>query len=55
MKELLLTISQADIRSISGIRIRQSAARGIATHMRACTGFDGGLEVGEAIRSGTLR
>ena len=22
---------------------------------RACTGFDGGLEVGEAIRSGTLR
>ena len=22
---------------------------------QACTGFDGGLEVGEAIRSGTLR
>ncbi len=25
------------------------------TDLRACTGFDGGLEVGEAIRSGTLR
>lgn len=24
-------------------------------NIRACTGFDGGLEVGEAIRSGTLR
>ena len=34
--------------------VRLSAARDKAS-IGACTGFDGGLEVGEAIRSGALR
>lgn len=55
MEELLLIMNQADSGSISEVRIPQSAARVTAMIFRACTGFDGGLEVGEAIRSGTLR
>ena len=42
------------IKTINKFTYRQSANQKSIT-IRACTGFDGGLEVGEAIRSGTLR
>ena len=32
-----------------------NSAKSRGACIRACTGFDGGLEVGEAIRSGELR
>ena len=37
------------------MRLEQRSRLHTRKDMRACTGFDGGLEVGEAIRSGTLR
>ena len=41
---------------LKGRMIKEDSLRTSNTmHIRACTGFDGGLEVGEAIRSGTLR